>query len=150
MKKKRLFLVGFSTRYGKPMIERAQKLGYEVLLGDVEKILTARACRIAGADRLVVADCTNYEDLSAVTQRLQEEAPLNALCTFKEDGLLVTARVAQDKQLVGNSPEVVEACINKYTTRNLLKHAGLLIPAYALCSTFGEVQEFYVLLSSHI
>lgn len=143
MKKKRLFLAGFSTRYSKPMIERAQKLGYEVLLGDVEDNLTSKAQLISDADRLIVVDCTNYEDLSTVTLRLQEEAPLDALCTFKEDGLLVTARVAQDNQLVGNRPDVVEACINKFTTHNLLKHAGMLSPAYALCSTLDEVKAFY-------
>ncbi|HEU5226168.1 MAG TPA: ATP-grasp domain-containing protein [Ktedonobacteraceae bacterium] len=143
MNKKRLFFVGIPQNHVKRSIERAQRLGYEVILGDSEKNLTDKAHLVCGADRLVVTDYTSYESLSATTRLLHAEAPLDAIYTFKEAGAVVTARVVQDYQLKGNTPEVIEACNNKFLTRELLKKAGMLSPAYTLCRTLEEVQAFW-------
>lgn len=143
MKRKRLFFVGIPQAHVKPSIERAQRLGYEVILGDSQKNLAEKAHLISGADSFIVTDYTNYEDLSAATYRLQEEAPLDGIITFKETGSVVTAKVTQDYRLKGNNPEVIEACNNKFMTRNLLKQAGMPGPAFALCNTFQEVQTFW-------
>lgn len=143
MKKKRLFFVGIPTRYVKPTIERAQIHGFEVILADTEKNLREKAVLIAGAHQQVVTDLTNYEDLSAVAHRLHEEAPLDAMCTFKEPGGDVVARVAQDLHLKGNSLAAVEACMNKFTTHQLLSQAHLLTPRNALCQTVADAQLFW-------
>lgn len=143
MKKKRLFFVGIPTRYVKPTIERAQRHGFEVILGDTEKNLREKAALIASADQQVVTDLTNYEDLSTVAHRLYEEASLDAMCTFKEPGADVVARVVQDLHLKGNSPSVIEACINKFTTHQLLRQAHLLTPRSALCQTVADAQTFW-------
>lgn len=143
MKKKRLFFVGIPTRYVKPTIERAQFHGFEVILGDTEKNLREKAALIAGADQQVVTDLTNYEDLSAVAHRLHEEAPLDVMCTFKEPGADIVARVAQDLHLKGNSLAAIEACINKFTSHQLLRQAHLLTPHSTLCQTVTDAQDFW-------
>ncbi|HLG60944.1 MAG TPA: ATP-grasp domain-containing protein [Ktedonosporobacter sp.] len=143
MKDKRLFFVGIPQNHVQRSIERAQRLGYEVILGDNEKNLSEKAHLIRGADKLVVTDYTSYDNLSAVTRLLYAESPLDAIFTFKEAGAVVTARVVQDYQLKGNTPEVVEACNNKFLTRERLKEAGMLSPAYTLCRTVEEVRAFW-------
>lgn len=143
MKKQRLFFVGIPTRYVKPTIERAQSHGFEVILGDTEENLRAKAALIAGADQQVVTDLTNYEDLAAVAQRLHTEAPLDAMCTFKEPGGDVVARVVQELHLQRNSPAAVEACINKFTTHRLLRQAHLATPRSLLCQTVADAQQFW-------
>lgn len=143
MKKKRLFFVGIPTRYVKPTIERAQLQGFEVILGDTEKNLREKAALIAGADQQVVTDLTSYENLATVAHRLYEEAPLDAMCTFKETGADVVARVVQDLHLKGNSLAAIDACINKFTTHQLLRQARLLTPRSALCQTVADAQAFW-------
>lgn len=142
MKKKHLFLVGISITFAKSAIRRAQKLGYEVILGDSEANLNDYAHLVERANKLVVTDYTQYDNLSLVTRNLQKETPLDAIFTFKETALLATAKVQQEYGLLGNSPEIVEACINKFTTRNLLKKAGMLSPSYKLCRTLEEAEDF--------
>jgi biotin carboxylase len=143
MKKKRLFFVGIPKEYVKPAIERAHRLGYEVILGDSEENFADKMNLISAADKLVVTDYTNYKDLSSVAYHLQKEAPLDAIQAFRENALLASSMVAQEFSLKGNRPEAVAASINKFTTHNLLKRAGILTPAYALCHTYKDVKLFW-------
>lgn len=141
--KKRLLFLGIPTRYVKPTIERAQNIGLEVIIGDSRQHLDEKAPLIAGADQQVVINLENYDELSAMVHALSQETPLDAICTFKEDGAEVVARVVQDYALRGNTPEAIEACNNKYKTHTLLRQAGMPVPDSALCHTSEEAREFW-------
>jgi biotin carboxylase len=143
MKRKRLFFIGIPETHVKRTISRCKRLGYEVILGDTEKNLEMYADLIVEADRLVVTDYTDYENLLSVTKSLQAEAPLDAIFTFKEFGLVNTSKLLREYNLMGNSTEVIEACNNKFVTRNLLRNAGLLSPNYQLCKSVEDVQNFW-------
>ena len=150
MKKKRLFFIGIPETHVKRTIERVKKLGYEVIVGDTPSNLSKYANLIEKADQQVATDYTDYLDLSKVTKMLQEEEPLDAIFTFKEMGLIATSKVIQEYGLLGNKTEIIEACNNKFITRNLLKKAGLIGPEYAICETINDVKNFYEKVSGTI
>jgi len=143
MSRKRFFFVGIPETHAALSISRAKALGFEVIVGDSADHLAAHAHLLSSADRCVEVDYTDYEDLSAVSRRLHEEQPLDLVFTFKEKGLAATARVVRDYGLVGNTPEVVTACIDKFASHERLNAAGLPRPAYALCRTLDEVRTFW-------
>lgn len=143
MHTKRLFFVGIPETHVVQSIQRAQRLGYEVIVGDTEQRLATYRHLLTGADRCVVTDYTSYDDLAAVTAELHAESPLDAIFSFKELALVPTARIATAYNMVSNVPAAVEICIDKVATRDRLKQAGLLSPAYAFCSDVREVVSFY-------
>lgn len=143
MNRKRLFFLGVSPYHVNLSIERAQKLGFEVIFGDSNKKLNDHHSLVAGADQLVAVDYTSYEQVQAVTQQLNEQAPLDAIFTFKEPGLHAVARVIEDLRLHGNCSATVEKCNDKFATRQCLKQSGFAGPVYALCHTLEEVKQLF-------
>ncbi|NOJ73792.1 ATP-grasp domain-containing protein [Paenibacillus alvei] len=118
-------------------------MGYEVILGDTKKNLQMYANRIIDADRTVITDFKDEQNLREVTRALQEEAPLDAIFTFKEFGLINTSKLLDEYHLLGNRTEVIESCNNKFTTRNLLRDAGLPSPDYMLCKNLEDAKNLW-------
>lgn len=150
MNRKRLFFLGISPHHVKLSIERAKRLGFEVIFGDSAEKMNAYSQLVAQADQRVIVDYTSYESVLRVVQQLQQEAPLDAIFTFKEAGALVVAQVIEQLHLYGNHPDVIEHCNDKFSTRQLLKQAGFAGPSYALCSTLQELKHFFQQVQSPI
>jgi biotin carboxylase len=138
----RLLLIGISQAHVTQSIERAQALGYEVVLGDSAENLAAKASMVAGADRLVTTDYTDHADLRRAAMELHAERPLDAIVTFKDTGAVNTALVARELGLRGNAPSAVAACDDKSTTRRLLAAAGFPGPRFAVCTTVAQLGDF--------
>jgi len=141
MRRKRLFFIGIPETHVKRTLSRCKKLGYEIILGDTKNNLKLHADRIVDADRLVVTDFRDEKNLREVTCSLQEESPLDAIFTFKEFGLINTSKLLHEYGLRGNPTEVINSCNNKFTTRNLLRKAGLLSPDYELCESLEDAKK---------
>ncbi|OLE22245.1 MAG: hypothetical protein AUG49_19800 [Catenulispora sp. 13_1_20CM_3_70_7] len=140
--RRRLFLVGISKAHVQRSIARAQRLGFEVILGDSEPKLAECADLVEAADRTVVTDYTDVDALLATAGELGRPAPLNAIVTFKEEGSEQTARVAERLGLSTNSPRSVRACNDKAVARALLDRAGLPGPRWTLCQDAKELRRF--------
>ncbi|MEJ9209670.1 arginase, partial [Paenibacillus larvae] len=141
MSRKRLFFIGIPETHVKRTLSRCKKLGYEIILGDTKNNLKLHADRIVDADRLVITDFRDEKNLRDVTCSLQEESPLDAIFTFKEFGLINTSKLLHEYGLRGNPTEVINSCNNKFTTRNLLREAGLLSPDYELCESLEDAKK---------
>ena len=143
MSARRMFFIGIPKAHVMPSIARAQRLGYEVVLGDTQENLCRQRELVAGADRRVVTDYTCAETLLATARALNAESPLDVIVTFKEAGAVQTAQVAKELGLITNDPEAVADCNDKSRTHAALSAAGFLTPQWALCVELRELAEFY-------
>jgi biotin carboxylase len=143
MSKRRLFFIGIPETHVKRTLARCKKLGYEIIIGDTEENLQKYSERIIDADQKVVTNFKDEEDLRRVAQALNQEKKLDAIFTFKEFGLVNTSKIIEDYNLQGNKTDVIEACNDKFNTRNLLRKAGLASPDYQLCKSLDDVKEFW-------
>ncbi|MFN2747964.1 ATP-grasp domain-containing protein [Bacillus sp. z60-18] len=143
MERKRLFLVGIPETHIERAIKRAKQLGFDVILGDTEASLKNYEHLIKEADQKIVLDYTNDENLFSVAKEIHDKEPLDAIFTFKEAGLFNVSKLQQAFHLKGNPPSVVQACLDKYKTRQLLKKAGLCSPGFKLCRNVEEVYDFW-------
>jgi biotin carboxylase len=138
-----MFFIGIPEAHVMRSIARAQRLGYEVVLGDTRENLCRQRELVAGADGRVVTDYTCAETLLATARALDAESPLDVIVTFKEAGAVQTAQVAKALGLMTNDPEAVAACNDKSRTHAALSAAGLSTPRWALCADVHELAEFF-------
>ncbi|WP_240645536.1 hypothetical protein [Bacillus sp. STP3] len=143
MERKRLFLIGIPETHIEKAVTRAKQLGFDVLLGDTEASLKKYEHLIKEADQKIALDYTNHENLFSVAKEIHDKEPLDAIFTFKEAGLFNVSKLQQAFHLKGNPPSVVQACLDKYTTRRLLKKAGLNSPDFGLCRSVEDVYDFW-------
>ncbi|QHQ57880.1 ATP-grasp domain-containing protein [Bacillus velezensis] len=143
MERKRLFLIGIPETHIEKAVARAKQLGFDVLLGDTEASLKKYEHLIKEADQKIALDYTNHENLFSVAKEIHDKEPLDAIFTFKEAGLFNVSKLQQAFHLKGNPPSVVQACLDKYTTRRLLKKAGLNSPDFGLCRSVEDVYDFW-------
>ena len=138
----RLFFVGIPQAHVRSSIERAQRLGLEVVLGDRAENLERHRDLVKGADRLVVTDYTAVETLLTTARDLDAERPLSAVVTFKDAGAVPTAVVAEKFGLPTNAPEAVAACIDKARTHQAFADAGFPRPRWAVCPNPAALHRF--------
>ncbi len=129
---KRLLLLFTTTGYNaQDFAEAAKKLGVEV---------------VYGTDRCHVLD-DPWRD-GAIPMRFSSPAkavdailrygrtkPIHGVVAIGDKPTVAAALASRKLNLPHNSPESVEACRNKYLSRQLLKRAGLPVPGFACYST---------------
>lgn len=140
---KKLFLVGIPETHIKNAIARANKIGFEIVLGDNQTNLEKYEELIEGAYKKIVVDFTNFDELLLVTKKIHQIEELDAIFTFKEAALYNVAKVQELLNFKGNPTYTVKSCLDKFETRMILEKHGFLSPKFKLCKTIEEIRDFW-------
>jgi len=66
---------------------------------------------------------------------------LSACWTIWDDGVCLSARVAEALGLINDTPEVVDICHNKFLSRRTLEESGVLGPKSAIIGSLKDIEE---------
>lgn len=142
MMQDKLFVVGIHVSQIKNLIKRAKAMNFIVYVGDRKESLTQNGDIIEDADKIIIVDYENYDDLFKISKNLIENHGLRHIISLNENALINVAKIQERFGLKGNSVAAVENCIDKFRTKELLRNKGILQTEYELCKDINEVEEF--------
>ena len=124
--------------------ERAAELGVRLVLVDEGGHWAEKLVVEGVADRFCPVDLAALQTGLKAEQILRQIAalpyPVDAVCTFWEDCVSVTARVAEALGLPGNDPAAVDNARSKRLTRKASTEAGLPTPRFAAIDEEAELE----------
>ncbi|RWA97014.1 MAG: ATP-grasp domain-containing protein [Mesorhizobium sp.] len=142
MARRALILVEGHRRMGLQYVQAAQRLGVHpiTLCADPSRYDYVAA---EGIEAIQV-DTDNLEALIHESFRLcatYDIAGITGISDVEEAVYATAAKLCRHFDLPGPNPASIERCCDKFTQRQLLKEAGVPIPAYRLASNATEVES---------
>ena len=121
---KRLLLIGATTGYQtRVFAEAAERLGIEL------RLATDR-CHVLDDPWGDHALALRFEDPEGAARVIASEARVDGIVAVGDRPAYLAALAAERLGIPYNSPRSVLACRNKFQSRELFRHAGLLVPEY--------------------
>ena len=122
----------------KPLCERIMKLGYKLILTDINPNCICRKI----SDEFI---CLDTFDISGNIERahlLKSKYKICAVLTAAADCHYTVSKIAQELNLHGISPEISNACRQKHITREILTKAGIRQPRYTFAENLVDAKKF--------
>ncbi|MDX8522780.1 ATP-grasp domain-containing protein [Mesorhizobium dulcispinae] len=140
MKRRALILLEGHRSIGMLYIKAARKLG----LHPITLACDSSQYDYIDAERLDVisVDTDNLDALIYECSRLGAAYDIAGITGFADESLYATVgRLCRHFDLPGPNPASIEQCLDKFTQRQLLEKAGVLMPAYRLATDATEVES---------
>lgn len=87
---------------------------------------------------------TLVKDVLDIIQQtsLKENLKIDAVTTFWDDAVTLTARIQKELGLKGNSIKAIDTCHDKYLSRKTLKEMGTPGPDITILSSYDDVKTY--------
>lgn len=132
--KKKIMVIG-GGKWQVPIVEKAANLGFDVVCSNLYQDSPA----FKYATYCYVADVRDIELNSLIAKREN----ISAIITDQSDiAVMTVATVAEKLKIPSVGVQCASLFTNKYLMRSLLSIDGLHHPAYRLCHSLPEVQQF--------
>jgi biotin carboxylase len=92
-------------------------------------------------DNFIQADTLDHDYLLPILHEMHAEFPFDGIMTDRELFIETTAEIAKSLDLLSNSVETIRLARNKYSTRCILRDAGVPIPRFASVKTRDDLYE---------
>lgn len=125
----RLLILGAGV-YQVPLIEAAQRLGYQAIVASAPGPYPGIRC----ADRFLPIDTTDAQALLAVAE---ENGIDGVVTTGSEAGVLALGLVTEQLGLPGPGVDVARRCTDKALMKRTLRRAGIPTPSFAAADSLG-------------